>query len=137
MAEFDHNMFEHEGVRIHYVTAGEPPSEDGDDKTIVLIHGWPQTWWEWRHIMEPLHSDGWFVVSPDVRGAGGSSKPEGGYDKQTIAGDIRALLPRPRDAGRLRLRHSLAGRGRAPHGLGSPYPGHRGTRKRCGDDELR
>ncbi|MEU7341363.1 alpha/beta hydrolase [Streptomyces sp. NPDC007074] len=92
MPDFHHDMFEHEGVRIHYVTAGESPAQGGDDRTIVLIHGWPQTWWEWRHIIEPLRSDGWFVVAPDVRGAGGSSKPAGGYDKHTMAGDIRALL---------------------------------------------
>ncbi|MBP2706936.1 alpha/beta hydrolase [Microbispora sp. RL4-1S] len=85
-------MFDAVEVRIHHVTAGTPPGNGGDDQTIVLLHGWPQTWWEWRHIIEPLHSDGWFVVTPDYRGAGGSSKPESGYDKHTMAGDIRALL---------------------------------------------
>jgi len=92
MKGFHHNMFESKGVRIHYVTAGTSPRNGGDDRTIVLLHGWPQTWWEWRLIMEPLRSEGWFVVAPDYRGAGGSSKPPGGYDKQTMAGDIRALL---------------------------------------------
>jgi len=92
MHEFHHNMFDAAGVRIHYVTAGTPPSNGRDDRTIVLLHGWPQTWWEFRYIIEPLHSDGWFVVAPDYRGAGGSSKPESGYDKQTMAGDIKALL---------------------------------------------
>ncbi|MGW2938887.1 alpha/beta fold hydrolase [Streptomyces sp. NPDC001156] len=85
-------MFDAADVRIHYVTAGTPPSNGRDDRTIVLLHGWPQTWWEFRYIIEPLHSDGWFVVAPDYRGAGGSSKPESGYDKQTMAGDIKALL---------------------------------------------
>ncbi|MCO5999846.1 alpha/beta fold hydrolase [Actinoallomurus rhizosphaericola] len=92
MQGLHHNMFDRADVRIHYVTAGTPPSGGGDGRTIVLLHGWPQTWWEWRLVMEPLRSDGWFVVAPDYRGAGGSSKPEGGYDKQTMAGDVRALL---------------------------------------------
>ncbi|SEO64352.1 alpha/beta fold hydrolase [Actinacidiphila rubida] len=87
-----HNMFDHDGVRTHYVTAGATPGEGGKDRTIVLVHGWPQTWREFRLIMEPLQADGWFVVAPDVRGAGGSSKPEGGYDKQTMARDLKALL---------------------------------------------
>ncbi|MEV5755014.1 alpha/beta hydrolase [Actinoallomurus sp. NPDC052308] len=87
-----HNMFERADVRIHYVTAGTPPSDGEDGRTILLLHGWPQTWWEWRLIMEPLRSEGWFVVAPDYRGAGGSSKPESGYDKQTMASDVRALL---------------------------------------------
>lgn len=92
MQELRHNVFDIADVRIHYVAAGTPPSHGGDDRTIVLLHGWPQTWWEWRHIMEPLHSDGWFVVAPDYRGAGGSSKPSSGYDKHTMAGDIKGLL---------------------------------------------
>ncbi|MEU7633270.1 alpha/beta hydrolase [Nocardia sp. NPDC049220] len=92
MQELHHNMFDAAGVRIHYVTAGTPPSKGGDGRTIVLLHGWPQTWWEWRLIIEPLRADAWFVVAPDYRGAGGSSKPERGYDKRTMASDIRALL---------------------------------------------
>lgn len=92
MSGLHHNMFDHAGVRIHYVTAGTPPGQGGEGRAIVLLHGWPQTWWEWRHVMEPLRSEGWFVVAPDYRGAGGSSKPESGYDKQTMARDIRALL---------------------------------------------
>ncbi|MEU2625128.1 alpha/beta fold hydrolase [Streptomyces sp. NPDC007157] len=58
--------------------AGASPARGGDDRTVVLIHGWPQTWWEWRHIIEPLQQDGLFVVAPDVKGTVGSSKPEGG-----------------------------------------------------------
>jgi pimeloyl-ACP methyl ester carboxylesterase len=92
MQSFYHNMFDAPDVRIHYVTAGTAPNKGGNDRTIVLLHGWPQTWWEWRHVIEPLRSDGWFVVAPDYRGAGGSSKPETGYDKKTMAGDIKALL---------------------------------------------
>lgn len=92
MQGFRHDMFDTPDVRIHYVTAGTPPSDSGDDRTIVLLHGWPQTWWEWRHVIEPLRAEGWFVVAPDYRGAGGSSKPVSGYDKQTMAGDIKALL---------------------------------------------
>ena len=92
MPAFNHNMFDHTDVRIHYVTVGTPPSIGRDTRTVVLLHGWPQTWWEWRHVMEPLHADGWFVVAPDYRGAGGSSKPSSGYDKHTMARDIKALL---------------------------------------------
>lgn len=92
MQRVHHSMFEREGVRIHYVTAGTAPGKSDNDRTILLLHGWPQTWWEWRHVIEPLCNDGWFVVAPDYRGAGGSSKPANGYDKQTMAADIRALL---------------------------------------------
>lgn len=91
MQGIHHNMFDAPDVRLHYVTSGELSWQD-DGRTLVLIHGWPQTWWEWRHVIAPLRDDGWFVVAPDYRGAGGSSKPEGGYDKQTIATDIRGLL---------------------------------------------
>ena len=74
------------GVRLHYVTAGHGP------RTIVLLHGYPQTWWEWRHIIPALAEAGWRVVAPDYRGAGKSSKPPTGYDKRTMASDIHRLL---------------------------------------------
>ncbi len=74
------------GLRLHYVSAGDGP------RTIVLLHGYPETWWEWRHVIAPLVRAGWRVIAPDYRGAGGSSKPQGGYDKKTMASDIYRLL---------------------------------------------
>jgi len=74
------------GVRLHHVTSGAGP------RTIVLLHGYPQTWWSWRHVIGPLASAGFRVVAPDYRGAGHSSKPSHGYDKRTMAGDIASLL---------------------------------------------
>jgi pimeloyl-ACP methyl ester carboxylesterase len=74
------------GVRLHFVTAGEGA------RTAVLFHGFPQTWREWRHVIAPLVDAGFRVVAPDYRGAGNSSRPVGGYDKRTMAGDIHRLL---------------------------------------------
>src|SRR6266480_4739708 len=74
------------GVRLHYVTAGE------GDRSVVLLHGFPQTWWEWRHVIPPLIDAGFRVIVPDYRGAGNSSRPAGGYDKRTMAGDIHRLV---------------------------------------------
>jgi pimeloyl-ACP methyl ester carboxylesterase len=58
----------------------------------VLLHGFPQTWWEWRRVIPALVADGFRVVAPDYRGAGHSWRPPGGYDKQTMAQDIQRLL---------------------------------------------
>lgn len=74
------------GLRLHYVTAGTGP------RVVVLLHGFPQTWWEWRHVMGPLVDAGFRVVAPDYRGAGHSWRPPGGYDKRTMAGDVHRLL---------------------------------------------
>jgi pimeloyl-ACP methyl ester carboxylesterase len=73
------------GVRIHYVTAGAGP------RTAILLHGFPQTWWEWRRLIPLLAEAGFRVVAPDYRGAGHSSRPAGGYDKRTMADDIFRL----------------------------------------------
>ena len=74
------------GLRLHYVTAGY------GSRTIVLLHGFPQTWWEWHAVIDPLVADGFRVVAPDYRGAGQSWRPVGGYDKRTMAFDIQRLL---------------------------------------------
>jgi pimeloyl-ACP methyl ester carboxylesterase len=76
------------GLRLHYVTAGEGA------RTIVLLHGFPQTWWQWHRVIPGLVEDGFRVVAPDHRGAGHSSRPAGGYDKKTMAGDLHGLLRR-------------------------------------------
>jgi pimeloyl-ACP methyl ester carboxylesterase len=74
------------GLRLHYVTAGEGA------RTVVLLHGFPQTWWEWRRVIPALVDAGYRVVAPDYRGAGHSWRPLAGYDKRTMAGDIHRLL---------------------------------------------
>jgi pimeloyl-ACP methyl ester carboxylesterase len=84
MAEFEHHYANLKGVRIHYVTmgAGAP---------VVLLHGWPQSWYEWRRVM-PLLADRFEMVAPDMRGLGDSSRPSSGYDKKTVANDIWELM---------------------------------------------
>src|ERR1044072_8323330 len=87
LAAMNHGMADIEpGLRLHYVTAGE------GEKTILLIHGFPQTWWEWREVIEPLVAAGYRVVAPDYRGAGNSWRPAGGYDKRTVARDLHHLI---------------------------------------------
>jgi pimeloyl-ACP methyl ester carboxylesterase len=71
-------------VLIHDVTAGRGPA-------VVLLHGWPQTWWEWRRVIPPL-AERYTVIAPDMRGLGDSSRPLAGYDKKTIADDIWRLV---------------------------------------------
>ena len=58
---------------------------------MVLLHGWPQTWYEWREII-PLLADRYEIIAPDLRGLGDSSRPETGYSKLTVADDIWRLI---------------------------------------------
>jgi pimeloyl-ACP methyl ester carboxylesterase len=74
------------GLRLHYVTAGT------GQRTIVLLHGFPQTWWQWHHIIPSLVDQGFRVIAPDYRGAGNSWRPRDGYDKYTMARDIHRLV---------------------------------------------
>jgi pimeloyl-ACP methyl ester carboxylesterase len=77
------------GVRIGYTLAGISP---GGSKTVLLIHGAPQTGHAWRKVVPTLVAAGYQVVVPDYRGAGASTKPRDGYDKWTMAGDLHDLL---------------------------------------------
>lgn len=74
------------GVTLHYLQAG-----DGAGVPVVLLHGYAETSHMWRPAMQQLAA-GRTVIAPDLRGAGGSSKPQGGYDKKTMAQDIHALV---------------------------------------------
>jgi alpha/beta hydrolase fold len=60
------------------------------DEELVLLPGWPQTWWVFRKIM-PALAGRYRVVAVDIRGMGGSAKPDGSYDKKTMAQDVREL----------------------------------------------
>lgn len=71
-------------VSYHYVEAGSGP-------VVVLLHGWPETWYAWRHVIDLL-APHFRVIAPDLRGLGDSSRPATGYDKASIARDIVRLL---------------------------------------------
>lgn len=71
-------------VLMHYVIAGDGPP-------VVLLHGWPQTWWEWRHVI-PALSGRHTVIVPDLRGLGDTSRPLTGYDKKTVSEDVWKLV---------------------------------------------
>src|SRR6516165_1022084 len=72
------------GLRQHVVTGGQGPP-------LLLVHGWPQTWYAWRLVMPALARE-FSVVAPDQRGTGLSGKPADGYDTGTLAGDLVALM---------------------------------------------
>jgi pimeloyl-ACP methyl ester carboxylesterase len=80
---FSSEMIEVDDVELHYVIGGDGPP-------VVLVHGWPQTWYEWQNVMPELAED-YTVVAPDLRGAGDSEVTAAGYDKRTMAEDIRGI----------------------------------------------
>jgi pimeloyl-ACP methyl ester carboxylesterase len=71
-------------VRMHAVIGGDGPP-------LLLVHGWPQTWYAWRMLMPALARD-FEVIAVDQRGIGLSDKPHDGYDTGTLAGDLVALM---------------------------------------------
>src|SRR5215813_12947794 len=73
------------GVRIHYLKAGTGKN------TLVLIHGFGDTSHMWIPLFDEF-GDEYTIIAPDMRGLGDSSRPAGGYDKKTIAGDIHELV---------------------------------------------
>lgn len=73
------------GVEIHYLAAGA-----GDKTPVILLHGYAETGHMWLPLI-PKIDDGRPVIAPDLRGIGGSSRPDSGYDKKTAAQDIHAL----------------------------------------------
>jgi pimeloyl-ACP methyl ester carboxylesterase len=73
-----------DGVKINYKIGGRGP-------VVVLLHGYTQTSHMWIPLM-PLLATSRTVIAPDLRGAGGSERTPGGYDKKTLAKDIRGLV---------------------------------------------
>jgi pimeloyl-ACP methyl ester carboxylesterase len=71
-------------LRQHVVIGGDGPP-------LLLVHGWPQTWYAWRKVMPALAED-FTVIAPDQRGIGLTDKPADGYDSATLANDLVALM---------------------------------------------
>ena len=72
------------GVRLHAVVGGKGPA-------VLLIHGWPGSWYYWRLVM-PALARHFEVIAVDQRGIGLSDKPEDGYDTRTLANDLVGLM---------------------------------------------
>ncbi|MEJ7583636.1 MAG: alpha/beta fold hydrolase [Acidimicrobiales bacterium] len=81
---FEARVLPANGIELHAVTGGSGPA-------VVLLHGFPQDWFEWRHVM-PRLAESRSVIAVDLRGVGGSEAPEGGYDAPNLGLDIRSLL---------------------------------------------
>ena len=82
---FQHNYANVGDVRLHYVTSGDK------GPAVVLLHGWPQTWYMWSEVIKGL-AGSYRIIAPDLRGLGDSSRPVDGYDKKTIAEDVISTL---------------------------------------------
>ncbi|GAB2960481.1 alpha/beta hydrolase [Micromonospora polyrhachis] len=89
--QFRHETADIDGVQMHYVTGGT-------GEPLVLLHGWPQSWYEWRGIM-PALAEKYTVYALDLPGLGDSVGAPSGYDKATLARYVHGLL-----AGKLGLR---------------------------------
>jgi pimeloyl-ACP methyl ester carboxylesterase len=64
-----HNVVDRDGIRLHFVRQGTGPS-------VLLLHGWPGFWYDWRRVIPALVAKGFEVVAPDLRGFGDSEKPD-------------------------------------------------------------
>lgn len=87
---------------MHYVKMGKGP-------LLILLHGWPQTWYEWNKVM-PVLASKFTVVAPDLRGLGLSEKAQTGYDKQTVANDMAELIKRHGQSSAFVVGHDMGGK---------------------------
>jgi len=81
---FRHEFADVDGVRMHYVTGGTGPP-------LVLLHGWPQTWFAWRAVM-PALAERYTIYAVDLPGLGDSEGSPTGYDKATLARSVHGLV---------------------------------------------
>ena len=82
---WEHHMVAANGARFHVATAGEGP-------LVLLLHGFPQFWWSWRHQLPTLAAAGYRAAAMDLRGFGASDKPPRGYDPRTLAEDASGVI---------------------------------------------
>lgn len=79
-------------IRINYI---DVPAKDSEKGIILLIHGFPQTSYQYQHVIAPFPTAGFRLIIPDYRGAGRSSKPAygpGQYTKSSMAADLHHLI---------------------------------------------
>ncbi|KAL3698413.1 hypothetical protein R1sor_012489 [Riccia sorocarpa] len=84
-----HGFLDNKGIKLHYVECGDP-----NGKLVMLVHGFPNFWYVWKHQFKVLSESGYHVVAPDLRGYNLSSKPEGlpSYGRSPIVSDMLAFI---------------------------------------------
>ncbi|HER26651.1 MAG TPA: alpha/beta hydrolase [Rhodospirillales bacterium] len=84
---FDLENIETNGVTLRAAVHGDGP-------LVILVHGWPELWYTWRHQIGPLAEAGYRVVAPDMRGYGGSDKPHEveAYDMASLMADVVGII---------------------------------------------
>jgi pimeloyl-ACP methyl ester carboxylesterase len=87
IAGIQHREVQAGDLRMHVVEAGPP-----DGEPILVLHGWPQHWYQWRHQIPALAGAGYRVIVPDLRGFGQTEAPPKGYDKENMATDVLNLM---------------------------------------------
>lgn len=84
-ADFQHQYVDVAGQKMHYVTAGK-------GEPVLLIPGWPQTWYAWRHVMTRLAAEGYMAIAVDPPGTGYSARPTTGYDTGAVATTLHRMM---------------------------------------------
>lgn len=82
--DVSHRYVDIGGLRVHVAEAGH-------GEPLIMLHGWPQHWWEWRNQI-PFFADRFRVIAPDIRGFGWSDVTENGYLKDELADDLVKLV---------------------------------------------
>src|SRR6059058_2979412 len=95
-----HRSVSANGTRFHAAEAGDGP-------LVLLLHGFPEFWWTWRHQLAVLPEAGYRAVAVDLRGYGGSDKPPRGYDLVTAASDAAGLVRALGEANAIVVGHGL------------------------------
>ena len=87
MAEPELRFIESNGIRMRIAEMGEGP-------LVLFIHGWPESWYSWRHQLPAIAKAGYHVVAPDMRGYGKTEKPEdvGAYDIEHLTADVVGII---------------------------------------------
>src|SRR5262244_2399534 len=87
MSALQHRFVETNGIKMHYVAQGNGP-------VVIMCHGWPESWYSWRHQIPALAAAGFRAIAPDMRGYGQSDAPQAvdSYNVLTISGDIVGLV---------------------------------------------
>ena len=111
---FSHDYVRVDGNRIHCVSAGA-------GRPVLLIPGWPQTWYAWRHVMSALAAQGYLAIAVDPPGTGHSDRPSGGYDTGTVASILHQAMKQLGHANYDVVGHDIGLMDR-PTAMASPVP---------------